>query len=114
MYKKDFLFSAVKELENRGKTFKVTHRILEVPKDIYLKVLAGYEEPFSEGSPVFYGRIPEVAGRCGGVVGMVRFDKNEDSIVLDAAVRYKIESAGSLPEKFNFYFGCGFCLSFVT
>lgn len=95
MYKKDFLFSAVKELENRGKTFKVTHRILEVPKDIYLKVLAGYEEPFSErGAQYFTEEYLKWRGDEGGVVGMVRFDKNEDSIVLDAAVRYKIEPRG--------------------
>ena len=109
------MFSAVKELENRGKTFKVTHRILEVPKDIYLKVLGGMRSPFSErGAQYFTEEYLKWRGDAGGVVGMVRFDKNEDSIVLDAAVRYKIELAGSLPEKFNFYFGCGFCLSFVT
>ena len=84
-------FLGVREREVQGEIFQVTHRILQIPRSTYLNVLGQHEEPFSEmGAQQFVEENLKWCGDRGGVIGMVRFDEQDGEIVLDAAVRYRI------------------------
>lgn len=84
-------FSRVEEREVKGEIFQVTHRILQIPRDVYLGVLHGHEEPFSEmAAQDFVEQYLNWCGDGGGVIGMVRLEDGNDLIVLDAAIRYRI------------------------
>ncbi|NLM45506.1 MAG: hypothetical protein GX200_01700 [Firmicutes bacterium] len=74
-----------------GEIFQVTHRILQVPRETYLEVLAGHEQPFSEaGAQQFVEKYLAWCGEKNGVVGMVRIVEKEGTVILDAAIRYRI------------------------
>lgn len=91
MGKGSSLFSQVEERELQGEIFQVTHRILHIPRDVYQDVLSQHEEPFSEAaSQDFVVQYLKWCGDTGGVIGMVRMDIQEEKVVLDAAIRYRI------------------------
>ena len=78
------LFAQVKEQEVRGEIFMVTHRILQIPRFVYEKVLKGQKEPFSEsGAQAFVEAFLKWQGDNEGVMGMVRIDEKEQEIILD-------------------------------
>jgi len=84
-------FAQVEERELKGEIFQVTHRILHIPKDVYKDVVAGCEDPYGEAaSQEFVEQYLKWCKDTEGVVGMVRIDVQEDKVVLDAAVRYRI------------------------
>src|SRR5690606_26352139 len=86
-------FEQVEEREVKGEIFQVTHRILHIPRATYLKVLHDYEEPFSElGAQNFVEDYLKWCGDTNGIIGMVRLDELDDQIILDAAIRYRINS----------------------
>lgn len=88
---KKSLFEQVEEREVQGEIFQVTHRLLKVPKTIYLEAVKGFAEPFSEVAVQDF--VEQYLRWCGdreGVIGMVRFDEEEGYVILDAAVRYRI------------------------
>ncbi|NLZ92785.1 MAG: hypothetical protein GX922_02015 [Firmicutes bacterium] len=90
---KSSLFSQVKEREVEGEIFQVTHRILQVPREVYAQVMCGHPEPFSEqGAQYFVEQYLGWLGEKDGVIGLVRFDEEDGEILLDAAVRYRINS----------------------
>ncbi|NLM53019.1 MAG: hypothetical protein GX197_09420 [Firmicutes bacterium] len=92
MQKQNSPFAHVKEQEVRGEVFTVTHRILQIPRSIYTEVLKDHQEPFSEdGAQAFVEAYLQWQGDTEGVVGMVRFDETAEEIVLDAAIRYRID-----------------------
>lgn len=84
-------FAAVQEQEVNGEIFQITHRILKVPRETYLEVLAGHEHPFSEaGTQQFVEKYLAWCGERNGVIGMVRISEKEGTVILDAAIRYRI------------------------
>lgn len=84
-------FARVGEREVAGEIFQVTHRLLRIPREIYLETVAQSEEPFSEAAAQdFVEQYLRWCGDRNGVIGMVRLDEEEDAVVLDAAVRYRI------------------------
>src|SRR5687768_16614990 len=91
MERKSRLFAQVLEKEAAGEIFQVVHRILEIPREVYLDVLQEHAEPFSQlGAQNFVEEYLAWSGEHHGVVGMVRLDEKEATIILDAAVRYRI------------------------
>lgn len=91
MEKGQSLFANVEELEVKGEIFQVTHRVLHIPIEVYEKVLEAHQEPFSElAAQDFVEEYLKWCGDTGGVLGMVRIDRQKDKVVLDAAIRYRI------------------------
>ncbi len=89
------MFEQVEEREVRGEIFQVTHRLLRVPRQAYLAVVEGFAEPFSEVAvQEFVEQYLKWCGDRDGVVGMVRFNEEEGFVVMDAAVRYRIDPRG--------------------
>ncbi|HHX75627.1 MAG TPA: hypothetical protein GX699_12045 [Firmicutes bacterium] len=81
----------MQEHEVSGEIFQVTHRILQVPRATYLEVLAGHEKPFSEsGAQQFVEKYLAWCGDKNGILGMVRIDEKDGAVILDAAIRYRI------------------------
>lgn len=91
MDKASSVFSKVEEREVKGEIFQVTHRILHIPTDVYLEVTEGQGEPFAErAAQYFVERYLRWCGDTAGVIGMVRIDRGKEEVVLDAAIRYRI------------------------
>lgn len=87
----DSLFDQVEEREVQGEIFQVTHRLLQIPREVYLEVLQGTPEPFSEiGAQEFMEAYMKWCGDKNGLLGMVRFDDRDGFVHLDAAIRYRI------------------------
>jgi hypothetical protein len=87
----DSPFVRVEEREVAGEIFQVSHRLLRIPREVYLDVLSQHREPFSEiAAQDFVEQYLKWCGDRDGVIGMVRFDEEESFVVLDAAVRYRI------------------------
>jgi hypothetical protein len=85
------LFTRVDEREVKGEIFQVTHRILHIPGDVYQEVVGRREDPFSEpAAQKFVEQYLQWCGDTEGVIGMVRIDRDEDTVWLDAAIRYRI------------------------
>lgn len=84
-------FALVEEREVKGEIFQVTHRLLRVPRAVYLEVLKEFSDPFSEeAAQEFVEQYLKWCNDTGGVIGMVRFREEDDEVLLDAAVRYRI------------------------
>lgn len=89
--KKDSPFARVSEREVAGEIFQVTHRVLHIPRSVYLEVVGRHDEPFGEGAAQeFVEGYLKWCGDRDGLIGMVRIDVRQDEVVLDAAVRYRI------------------------
>jgi len=97
MQKYNSLFTEVEEREVKGEMFQVTHRILSVSRDTYLQVVESEKESFSETAvQSFVDKYLKWCGDEDGVIGMVRFDEEGDNVVLDAAVRYRVNAEKDL------------------
>jgi hypothetical protein len=87
----DSPFVRVEEREVAGEIFQVNHRLLRIPREVYLDILNQHREPFSEiAAQDFVEQYLQWCGDRDGVIGMVRFDEEEGLVILDAAVRYRI------------------------
>lgn len=95
MDREQALFASVEESEVAGEIFQVTHRILEIPRNVYMQVLKGHEEPYSEmAAQDFVEQYLKWCGDTDGVIGMVRIGVEEEEVTLDAAIRYRINPLG--------------------
>lgn len=81
-------FSRVKELDSR-EYFRVIHHRLSVPLDLFVSVVGPLEGDITEpdAQEFIYGYLKS-QGRDKGLIGMVRIIPADESILLDAAVRY--------------------------
>lgn len=81
-------FSRVKELESR-EYFRVIHHRLSIPIDLFVNVVGPLEGDITEpDAQEFIYSYLKSQGRENGLIGMVRIIPSDDSILLDAAVRY--------------------------
>ena len=84
-------FARVEEREVAGEIFQVSHRLLRIPREVFLDTVSLQREPFSEiAAQEFVEQYLQWCGDRDGVIGMVRIDEEDDVVVLDAAVRYRI------------------------
>ncbi|HZK25818.1 MAG TPA: hypothetical protein VFC74_10605 [Oscillospiraceae bacterium] len=91
MAQESSLFAKVEEQEVKGEIFQVTHRILHIPREVYLVVLKDHEKPFSEvGAQIFVEEYLKWLGEENGIIGMVRLAEEDGQVILDAAIRYLI------------------------
>ena len=87
------LFAQVEEREIHGDVFQVTHRILQVPREVYIQITCDHPESFSEeGAQYFVEQYLRWLGEKDGLVGLVRLDEKNGVILLDATIRYRINS----------------------
>lgn len=84
-------FSRVKEDPAR-EYFRVIHHRLTVPAEVFFRVAgsSGGDITEPDAQRFIYSYLAS-QGRDNGLIGMVRIMPQEDSIVLDAAVRYPLE-----------------------
>lgn len=69
-------------------TLQVFHRQLKIPIPIYLEAVSEYTDPWEERAYQFFVQKYLEELNDSGIVGMVRQERNESHVLLDAAVRY--------------------------
>ena len=81
-------FTQVRELETK-EYFRVLHHRLEVPFSLFTAFVGCCGDTVTESdAQKFIAAYLTSTGRVGGLVGMVRSDVRDASLLLDAAVRY--------------------------
>ncbi|ADL13462.1 hypothetical protein [Acetohalobium arabaticum] len=86
------LLTEIDEKNADGFCFEVRHKILEIPRNLYLETLSDHKQPLSEEA------VQHVVEEYldwkdeQGLPGMIRINDNqeENQIELDAAVRYLV------------------------
>lgn len=69
-------------------TLQIYHRHFKIPLETYFNTVADYLDPWDERAYQHVVHQLLVQSKDNGIVGMVRQDKDENFIYLDAAVRY--------------------------
>ncbi|MDW7674389.1 MAG: hypothetical protein SCK28_07645 [Bacillota bacterium] len=84
------LLQQVKETEHDGFCFEVKHKILEIPRAIYLDNVQHYHDPYSEAAAQHFTESYLDWKNDIGVVGMIRINNDHlnENVILEAAVRY--------------------------
>lgn len=91
-------FSRVTELESR-EYFRVIHHRLRVPMDLFVNVVGPLEGDITEpNAQDFIYSYLKSQGKENGLIGMVRIMTSDDSILLDAAIRYPTGCGTPPPE----------------
>ncbi len=84
-------WDTVVELKPEERAFQVFHRRLKISRNDYVHA-SSFPQPFcEEGYQDFVARYL-AAKDDKGIVGMVRLVEKDDYLILDAAVRYPIDS----------------------
>ncbi|TDX52973.1 hypothetical protein [Orenia marismortui] len=82
----------IKEKNSDDFCFEVRHKVLEIPRNTYIKALSNFENPFSEEAA--QQLIEEYLDwkDDNGLLGMIRINeiKKDNLVELDAAVRYVV------------------------
>ncbi|KLU66696.1 hypothetical protein DEAC_c13630 [Desulfosporosinus acididurans] len=71
-------------------TLQVYHRYFKIPVEHYLNTVTDFLDPWDERAYQHFVQQYLKTTDDHGIVGMVRQDKDENYIYLDAAVRYPI------------------------
>lgn len=71
-------------------TLQVYHRHFKIPIESYLNTVTEFLDPWEERAYQHYVHQYLEAAKDEGIVGMVRQEKDENYVYLDAAVRYPI------------------------
>ena len=84
----------IKEKEGTGFSFHLKHKLLEIPRDLYLSVLDQYENPFSEEAAQYLTQQYLDWKDDHGLLGMIRINDNqtEEIVELDATIRYIVDN----------------------
>ncbi|WP_350342701.1 hypothetical protein PRVXT_001958 [Proteinivorax tanatarense] len=77
---------SIKEIQQ--KTVNVQHKVLQVPTQEYLQKVKEYPEPYSQEALQCFASDYLKSIEDNGIIGMVRYDKEDKNIIIDAAVRY--------------------------
>ncbi|MBM7624716.1 hypothetical protein [Sporohalobacter salinus] len=95
------LLTNINERNADGFCFEVRHKILEIPRDLYLETLSDHKQPFSEEAAQYIVEEYLDWKDEQGLLGMIRIDdrQEENQIELDAAVRYLISCESSTCKK---------------
>ena len=71
-------------------TLQIYHRQFKIPLDTYFKTVAGFLDPWEERAYQFVVHQYLAEEKDSGIIGMVRQEKDENYVYLDAAVRYPV------------------------
>ena len=73
-------------------TLQIYHQYFKIPLETYLNTVSAFLDPWEEQAYQFVvDQYLETTKDC-GIVGMVRQEKDEHYIYLDAAVRYPVNN----------------------
>ncbi|TGE34320.1 hypothetical protein [Desulfosporosinus sp. Sb-LF] len=72
-------------------TLQVYHRHYKIPLETYFNTVAHFLDPWDERAYQFAVHQFLEETKDGGIVGMVRQEKDENYVYLDAAVRYPVQ-----------------------
>ena len=75
-------------------TFQVYHRYFKIPLEHYFNTVANFLDPWDERAYQFAVHQYLEEMKDNGIVGMVRQQKDENYVYLDAAVRYPLAMDG--------------------
>lgn len=78
----------IKNVNEVGKKFNVTHKILAVNKDDYLDHVGTFSEPYCQTALQNFMVDYLEKNHDDGLVGLVRYKEEDSEIIIDAAVRY--------------------------
>lgn len=78
----------IKNINDAGKKFNVTHKTIAVNKDDYLNSINYFHEPFSQTVLQHFMVDYLEKNHDEGLVGLVRYKEENDDVIIDAAVRY--------------------------
>ena len=71
-------------------TLQIYHRHFKIPLETYLNSVAEFCDPWDERAYQYVVHRHLEDAKDGGIVGMVRQEKDENYIYLDAAVSYPL------------------------
>ncbi|WP_353894141.1 hypothetical protein PRVXH_000918 [Proteinivorax hydrogeniformans] len=77
---------SIKEIKQ--KTVNVQHKILQVPAQEYLQKVNKFSDPYSQEALQSFTADYLNSTDDQGIIGMVRYNKSEGDVVIDAAIRY--------------------------
>lgn len=73
-------------------TLQVYHRRFKIPLNTYIHVVSEFPDPWDERAYQFLVHHYLKETNDSGIVGMVRQEKDEHFVYLDAAVRYPVQN----------------------
>ncbi|MDP4128426.1 MAG: hypothetical protein Q8912_16030 [Bacillota bacterium] len=71
-------------------TLQVYHRSLKIPLETYMNTVADFLDPWEERAYQYAVHQYLEEAKDSGIVGMVRQERDENYVYLDAAVRYPV------------------------
>lgn len=87
------IFNAVEEMAPL-ESVRVVHRQLRVPRDEYYKHITRYDgSGFEESAQLFIRDYLNTKEEEGGIVGMVRGWEEGDWVLIDATLRYPLNTS---------------------
>ncbi len=84
------LNSKIQEEVQPNVTLQVYHRRLKIPLSGYIETVQDFPDPWDERAYQFFVHKYLEEINDPGIVGMVRQEKDEEFVYLDAAVRYPV------------------------
>lgn len=72
-------------------TLQVYHRRLRIPIESYIETVKEFTDPWNERAYQYFIQKYLEETDDQGIVGMVRQDHDENTIYLDAAIRYPVQ-----------------------
>lgn len=75
-------------------TLQIYHRSFKIPLETYLNAVSDFLDPWEERAYQYVVQQSLAATHDRGIVGMVRQEKDENYVYLDAAIRYTISEYG--------------------
>jgi len=80
-------------------TLQIYHHYLKIPIETYFNTVADFMNPWDERAYQFVVHQHLEKAKDQGIVGMVRQERDEDYVYLDAAVRYPQAMDGQVSLK---------------
>lgn len=75
-------------------TLQIYHRSFKIPLETYFNAAADFSDPWDERAYQHVVQQSLAAAHDHGIVGMVRQEKDESYVYLDAAIRYPVSKYG--------------------
>lgn len=85
------LVNSIREEHSPATTLQVYHRRLRIPIDSYLKSVEEFTDPWNERAYQYFIQKYLEETHDQGIVGMVRQERDQEAVYLDAAIRYPVK-----------------------
>ena len=85
------IMDSVREEHTLATTLQVYHRRLRVPIESYLKSVEEFTDPWNERAYQYFIQKYLDDLNDQGIIGMVRQERDQEFVILDAAIRYPVK-----------------------